>query len=242
MRQSLLVLIAILIASSCFAYEVVLKNGKVLKGDILSEDEELLTLLDTTGVKLYIKKSSIDSVKTGERNPKVEPVPAPVAEPEPEPEKSIEEKPKSKVRVYKKEDLEKLPELSIIGDETEETPDEEALRNELEDEATREKELEAEWNEEALRIDDQIQQAREAVEYNQGYCDKVIPDVEDLRDGPYVVMSAEQYEEQRRIACMEAEAAAKDLRRAEAEYEAFQEDARKKGIPPGWVDADRLRD
>ena len=242
--RGVFVFLAFLMASSCFAYEVVLKNGKVLSGEVLSEDQELLVLRDSTGVKLHIKKSSIDSVKTVERNPEVEPVPPPASEPEPvpEPQKSMIEKPKPKARVYKKEDLEKLPELSIIGDENEETPDEEALRKELENEAMQEKEMEAAWNEKALRIDDQIQQAREAVEYNQSYCDKVIPDMNDLRDGPYVVMSAEQYEEQRRIACMEAEAAVKDLKRAEAEYEAFQEEARKKGIPPGWVDADRLRD
>ena len=54
-------------------------------------------------------------------------------------------------------------------------------------------------------------------------------------------MTPEQYEERRRVACSEAEASAKDLEKAQAEYEEFLEEARKKGIPPGWVDPDRIR-
>ncbi len=76
---------------------------------------------------------------------------------------------------------------------------------------------------------------------NKSFCDKVIPDIEDLHEGAYVKLSAEQYEEQRRIACMEAEEAAKELEKAQAEYEELLEDARKKGIPPGWVDPERIR-
>ena len=244
MKQRLIVpLFLILVTTSCcFADEVVLKNGKILAGKILSQDEKLVVLRDTTGVKLQIRKSTIDSIKMERpKKPAVTRAPEqPVAE-SPTPAK---EQPRKKARVYKKEDLEKMPELAIEGDEIvdeQELEDEEELKKELEELSQEEKELEAEWNEIALQLDDEIQAAREAYEDNKSFCDKVIPDLNDFPAGTYTQLTAEQYEEQRRYACMEAESAAKDLEKAQAEYEAFQEDARRKGIPPGWVDADRIR-
>jgi methionine-rich copper-binding protein CopC len=240
-RQRRIVLFLVLLtASSCFAYEVVLKNGKTLDGEVVSESPEMIVLQDSSGVKLHIKKSNIDSIKTQERNKKTDAIAAHPEKTEPvESDATVVEKPKTKPRVYTKKDLENMPELTILGDE--ESPDDVALRNEFEERSMQEKEAEAAWNEEALRIDDQIKDAREAYENNKSFCDKVIPGVEDLREGAYVYRSAEQYEEQRRIACMEAEAAAKDLDKAQAEYEELLEDARKKGIPPGWVDPERIR-
>lgn len=240
-HQTVVLFVVLLFTSTCFADEVLLKNGKVLRGEVVNEDQEMIILRDTSGMKLYIKKHSIDSVKTEERNKKANDVTPFQEEQQPvvKTQKQTAEKPKKKARVYKKEDLDKLPELTILG--SEKRADDAKLRKELDDRAMKEKETETAWNEEALRIDDQIQEAKESYEYNQGFCDKVIPDLEDLRDGPYVRMTAEQYEEHRRVACMEAEDAARDLEKAEAKYESFLEEARKKGIPPGWVDPERIR-
>jgi hypothetical protein len=240
MRPGIVLFVVLLSGWSCFGYEVVLKNGKILNGKVVSETPEILILKDSSGVKLQIKKNNIDSIKTQERNQKPDAIPEDRDETELiESDVTDVEKPKTKPRVYTKKDLENMPELTILGGE--ENIDEDALKNELEEDSAREKELEAAWNEEALRIDDQIQHAREAYENNQKFCDKVIPDAEDLRVSEYSYLSTEQYEEQRRVACMEAEADAKDLETAEAAYEEFLEDARKKGIPPGWVDPDRIR-
>ena len=232
-----------LTATSVFAYDVVLKNGKILAGEIVKETETLIILQDSSGVQLQLKKSQIDSTKTEERNRKSETEVTPVApensEPTAVPEKKPEETPKSKGRVYKKEDLDKMPELSIVG--SEENHHSTSTTTEPEVSPTDESELEAYWNEEALRIGDDLQQAKEAYEYNKSFCDKVIPDLTDLRDGPYVKLTAEQYEENRRFACVDANAAEKDLHRAEVALEKLQEEARKKGIPPGWVDPDRIR-
>jgi hypothetical protein len=239
-HQSILLFLLLLAARFCFPYEVVLKNGKILSGKVVSENQELMILRDSSGIHLRIKKSTIDSIKTQERNLKKEDSKSGDRKVMPvEPDVNRVQKPKTKSRVYKKEDLEKLPELTILGSEG--IPDDAALKDELEENALREKELEAAWNEEALRIDDHIQQARKSYEANKSFCDRVIPNVEDLRDGAYTVMSAEQYEERRRVACMEAEAAAKELENAQAAYEEFLEEARTKGIPPGWVDPERIR-
>jgi hypothetical protein len=232
--------LVLLTASYCFADEVVLKNGKILTGEVISEDQEVIILRDSSGVRLYIKKNTIDSLKTRTRDEKEQAITSRADEEESlEPQSKIPEKPKTKPRVYKKEDLEKMPELTILGDE--DSPDEDVLRGEAANRAMQETEAEASWNEEALRIDNQIREAKDIYENSKRFCDKAIPGVEDLREGAYVYRSAEQYEEQRRIACMEAESAAKDLEKAKAEYEELLEEARKKGIPPGWVDPERIR-
>ncbi len=116
-----------LTASSCFAYEIVLKNGKILSGEVVSENQGVMILQDSSGVQLHIKKNNIDSIKTQDRNKKTDTIPAHQGETEPvESDATGVEKPKTKPRLYKKEDLEKMPELTILGDE--ESPDDVALR------------------------------------------------------------------------------------------------------------------
>ena len=241
MRQQagFVLLLMLFMSSPCLAYEVVLKNGKVLRGEVVSDNQEILILQDASGVELQIRHSQIDVSKTQEHNQKVD-IAAPQKEETVPParQEAMPEKSKKKSRVYTKEDLEKMPELSIVG--TNESAEEVEARNRLKDQPTAEQEAEAAWNEEALRVDDEIQSAREAYEYNKSLCDRVIPDVTDLRDGAYVKLSAEQYEEQRRFACVQADAAAKDLKKAEAKFEQLLEEARKAGIPPGWVDPARI--
>src|SRR5688572_1087463 len=121
MKRSFL-LIVVLSSSACFGYDVVLKNGKVRSGEVISESQDSIILEDSSGVRLHIKKRNIDPDKTKERNKESEAVAFPrsdeeLVEQDPEPA----EKPKPKARVYKKEDLEKMPELTILGDEK--TPD-----------------------------------------------------------------------------------------------------------------------
>ena len=238
MKLHLAILTLLLAASSCFAYEVVLKNGKILRGEIISDKDQILTLKDTSGIQLKIRHEQIDSAKTEERNPVAE-TPVQQKAPAVEQEKTPAEKPKTKGRVYTKDDLEKMPELSIVG--TKESADEVAAKNKLENEANKEEPHESEWSEEALRIDDEIQRAKDAYEYNKSLCDKVIPDVTDLRDGYYVKMTAEQYEEERRYACAASDQDEKDLQKAEADLEHLREKARKAGIDPGLVDPEWLR-
>jgi hypothetical protein len=240
-HPGLVLLLALFTSSSCLAYEVILKNGKVLSGEVVSDNQEMLTLRDSSGIQLKIRHDQIDVAQTRERNQKAHIVeaPAPQTQPVAEQEKAVTAKPKTKARVYTKEDLEKMPELSIIG--TNETAEEAANKNKRKDQTPEGDLDEAAWSKEALRIDDRIQQASKSYEYNKSLCDRVVPDLNDLRDGPYMKLTAEQYEEQRRFACSKADQAAKDLEAAEAEYENFLEKARKAGIPPGVVDADRIR-
>ncbi len=237
MKLHSLILIILLAAPACFAYEVVLKNGKIVRGEIISDEGEILTLKDTSGIQLKIRHEQIDSDKTQERNQIVE-------SPDEKPASAVEqekipaEKPKTKGRVYTKDDLEKMPELSIVG--TKESAEDVAAKNKIKKES-KEATNGSPWSDEALRIDDEMQRARKSYEYNKGLCDKVIPDVTDLRDGYYVKLTPEQYEEERRYACSAADQDEKDLKKAEAEFEQFREKARKAGIDPGLVDPEWLR-
>ena len=240
MRQHAAIVFSLLLisATSCFAYEVILKNGKVLKGEVIRENQEMLILKDSSGIELKIRPDQIDLEKTTERNRKTEIIQETTEQTQPTAPQETE-KSKRKGRVYTKQDLEKMPELSIVG--THETADEAAARNKRQDRSAEKEEDEAAWNAEALRIDDEVQRAKESYDYNRALCDRVIPDMNDLRDGPYVKMTPEQYEEQRRYACSYADSDARDLKNAEAEFEHFQERARKAGVPPGWVDPVRIR-
>jgi hypothetical protein len=239
MRLNLFLISIVLSASTCLGYEIVLKNGKILRGEVVRDNQELMVLKDSSGVELKIRHDQIDSAKTEERNKKVDTGASPTEQTKPsaEREETTPEKPKKKARVYTKEDLEKMPQLSIVG--TDESAEEAAARNKLH--AKEEENDESAWSEEALILDDEIQQAKESYEYNKSLCDRVVPELNDLMDGPYVKMTAEQYEEQRRYACAEADAAAQAQKRAEAEFEKFLERARKAGIAPGAVDPQRLR-
>jgi len=105
-----------------------------------------------------IRYDQIDLAKTKEHNQTTEQK-APVIEKE---NITPTENPKTKGRVYTKEDLEKMPELSIIG--TEESAEEAAKRNKLKDRSTKEQQDEAAWNEEALRIDEEMQRAKQSYE------------------------------------------------------------------------------
>jgi hypothetical protein len=95
------------------AYTVVLKNGKMMTGTLVSETDQVILFKDDSGVQYSLKKINLDLGKMSEANaPKVE-APPPVAPPPPVSETEA----KKKGRVYTKEDVENLrskyPELSI---------------------------------------------------------------------------------------------------------------------------------
>jgi hypothetical protein len=94
------------------AYTVVLKNGKMMTGTLVSETDQVILFKDDSGVQYSLKKMNLDLGKMSEANaPKVE-APPPVA-----PAPSAETEIKKKGRVYTKDDVENLrskyPELSI---------------------------------------------------------------------------------------------------------------------------------
>ena len=103
----LLLFFAALIALPASAYELVLKNGKVIRGALISEDEQQVIIKDEHGITLKFKKTLIDVSRTEAANKVVEPTPAKA-----EPKKVITEetpkKSKKPARVYDQNDVNRL--------------------------------------------------------------------------------------------------------------------------------------
>src|SRR5262245_37179356 len=99
------------IVATASAYTVVMKNGKMMNGTLISETEKSILFKDDSGVQYSLKKANLDLEKMKEANaPKMETAP-PVETP------AAPEAPKKKARVYTKEDVDSLrskyPELSL---------------------------------------------------------------------------------------------------------------------------------
>ena len=114
MQKTIAVLLFIfcITVASAGAYTVILKNGKLMNGTLVSETDQIILFKDEAGIQYSLKKSNLDLTKMSEANaPKVE-APPPVAE------SSVPEtETKRKSRVYTKDDVDalrtKFPELSI---------------------------------------------------------------------------------------------------------------------------------
>ena len=105
--------------ATCSAYTVVMKNGKMMTGTLISETDQVMVFKDDSGVQYSLKKSNLDLDKTARANaPKAEAPPAPSAESPASPAPAPAPAPgKKKARVYTKEDVDtlrsKYPELSL---------------------------------------------------------------------------------------------------------------------------------
>jgi len=221
-----LFLVFVFVSASVLADEVTLKNGKVLRGNLVREDEEMILLEDSSGVQIQIKKSNIASTIPDEPIDKMERI-------------QNQQNPKKEARVYRKEDLEKTPELSIVG--TEESEDQPVQTRGSNSIVAAERTDEAYWNNEALLIDREIREAKRAYEKHKSVCDKTIPEITDLPTAVPVDSGFQEFEDRRRISCFLADSAHEDLVRAQEDYELLLEQARREGVPPGWVDPERLR-
>jgi hypothetical protein len=87
MRAILTIVLCLVIASLAFSeetYTVILKNGKMMKGRLLSENSEMIVFKDHKGIQYSLKKTALDLEKMKEANaPPAPAVPEPV-EVEPE--------------------------------------------------------------------------------------------------------------------------------------------------------------
>lgn len=85
MRTILFIVLCLFITSLVFSeetYTVILKNGKVMKGHLLSENSELVVFKDDKGLQYSLKKTILDLDKMNEANmppaPATRPIPEPV--------------------------------------------------------------------------------------------------------------------------------------------------------------------
>lgn len=104
---------------SVFAYDVVLKNGKVVKGDLVSQDDTRIVLKDASGIRIELKKATVDLSKTEAAN--VPPAPAAPAKEQAAataPADKAQDQSKKPPRVYTQQDLDRLREQEDLGEGT----------------------------------------------------------------------------------------------------------------------------
>jgi hypothetical protein len=257
--KTVLFSIAILfVSASLFAHTLVLKNGKKIEGTLVNENSEGLEIRDSQGIVIFVKRSQLDAEATSKLNVKVETVkPAEVEKTKPvekKAESKSSKKKKEPTRVLRNEDLDKMPEVSIIGTEETAEENEEGEKEKPQSEfskATSEKSEEY-WKDETRRFAQAIHRAEDDVKIFSEECDQLgsqaayaiydpqqwimINGVWVPIDGSYPAETIQQAQQ----ACSDAERAKKELERLRLELEDFQDYARRQGALPGWVDPDRL--
>ena len=266
MKTLSLCMAVLVISTSLFADTLVLKNGKKIEGTVVEEDAEGYRIRDSQGIVIFVKKSQLDANASQITK-----------EPEPDTSKAKNEQPeitsknpssvaevaresrdnkKGNVRVLRKEDLDKMPEVSIIGTETAVEEEGEEGSDPAEERTTEDRtsvRSEEYWKEETRRFAISIRDAqRDAEELDQ--------ECEDLgKQAAYAVTDPTQYVEINGVlipiagsgydastiqaaqeVCRDAEKAKKELSRLQQDLEEFQDYARRQGALPGWVDPDRL--
>jgi hypothetical protein len=258
------ILIAFLLFSTTlFADTLVLKNGKKIQGTIIKEDAESYKIKDLEGIVILVKKSQINpeatvinrkSTATPENKPEVKSVPD-GSQSTPsvvDAARQAREKKKGNVRVLRKEDLDKMPEVSIIG--TDEPIEERPAESETESSsasATSEKSEEY-WKSETRKFAMDIRRVEEDIA-------QLNKDCEELgKQAAYALIDPGQYVmvngvwipvggydpsviQHAQDVCHQAEQAKSELAKIHAELEEFQDYARRQGALPGWVDPDRVR-
>lgn len=256
-------LIFILVTLPIFAEVLVLKNGKKLQGTIIHEDDKVYEFRDSAGVALTVKKSQVDAEATQKLNAEQK-----VSNTTTEISKEIksESKPENSsvadlaraaranrtgaARTLRKEDLDQTPELSIIGT----TQSEERIEDHAPLPADHLSEKNEDyWKSQTRQFANELRRVRDDVELLGKECDDlnkqaayaiVDPSQYMVINGVLVPISGSGYDsttiQRAQEVCFQSEQAKKELTRIEKELEEFQQQARREGALPGWVDPDRL--
>ncbi len=254
-------LVFLFITLPILADVLVLKNGKKLEGTLVKQDDEVYLLQDPMGIIITVKKSQVDVDATEKLNAEQKKLEAALPK-----ETKSESKPENTTvadlaraaranrtgtaRTLRKEDLEKTPELSIIGT----TQSEESIEDHAPLPADHLSEKNEEyWRSQTRQFANDLRRVRDDVELLGKECDDlnkqaayaiVDPSQYMIINGVLVPISGSGYDsttiQRAQEVCFQSEQAKKELARIEKELQEFQEDARRKGALPGWIDPDRI--
>ncbi len=240
---------------------LVLKNGKKLQGTIIHEDAKVYEFRDSTGVVLTVKKSQVDGEASQKLNAEQKEVDSATVSKETKSESKPENSSVADLaraaranrtgtaRTLKKEDLEQTPELSIIGT----TQSEERIEDHAPSSDHLSEKNEDYWKSQTRQFATDLRRVRDDVELFGKECDDlnkqaayaiVDPSQYMVINGVLVPISGSGYDstaiQRAQEVCFQSEQAKKELGRIEKELEQFQEQARREGALPGWVDPDRI--
>lgn len=235
----LLINIGILLAfiSTAYAYDVVLKNGKSIHGTKVSEDENQIVVEDASGVRINVKKTNVDTVKTEAANQQSTTVTAttPTSTPS-KPTATQKAVPKKPARKITKEDLDKLKEKYDLGEGTFNKDSNEASEKTEEDSGdTSTEKTEAEWRQEAEMQRQKLEQAQEQYNRLNEECVKlkqITVQNNILVDEQGNTLPMQDTTKQ---VCDLADSAREKLDDVRSSYSDFTTEAKQQAVPPGWL-------
>lgn len=251
------------ISHTVFSYTVVLKNGKVIQGTLVSEDDQQIVLREASVIQMNFKKKIIDLEKTAFINQPVQSTSGiSVAESrESEPEETFIETQQKPVRVFTKADLEELRKKYDWGESSqtpEEAPEDESETSEEIDEESAEEEAETSqeskeepgesevepesaekteeyWKSRYQELSTKVAAAQEEYNKLQNQCNQTLG----ITVQTHVLVDETgrpmDMVKAREQYCGMSERAKARFQDAEQEFEQFLREARMEGVPPGWV-------
>ncbi|HSE40982.1 MAG TPA: hypothetical protein VLH08_09485 [Acidobacteriota bacterium] len=237
-------LLLLFIAATTQAYEVILKNGKTVKGTLVSEDDSKIVIRDSDGVQINIKKINVDNEKTKTANPTPAPAAAveqlkPTEPASPVKKSETKQAPKKAATKLTEEDLKKLREKYDLGEGTfkEGTAEESEVTKENSESETDDfsVESEAQWHALAQKHRDQVKAAEERYVQLAQQCD----DLKKITVQTHVLVDEQgnelQMNETTQQMCEMADSARVQLEQQRSDLEEFMNEAKEKAVPPGWL-------
>lgn len=227
--------VVVFLAMTCSisAYTVLLKNGKRVEGILVDEKGTEILIKDKDGIVLTFRKTTLDldaMTRLNAKNDQESVDPSDEEEccevkPELEKRSSSEEK-----RVFTNEDLKDLPELSIMGPDPAEIVDDD-IPDSLSPEA------EAYWKEQTRELAIRLYEAEDNYNFMKKQCEDAQAAFAWYMLNGYWGAGA-PYDPS--YVCDGAEQARTEYEHWKVRLEDFQEQARREGALPGWIDPDRL--
>ncbi len=226
-------------APSLLAYTVVLKSGKRIEGTFVAENNATVQIKDSRGVLLSFKRELLDldcMTRDNEHPESVSPHPVPEAAGVETPSREIDlvafaeqikKRRKGNAHRVTKEDLDSSPELTILGTEETQRP------NEAEPISDRE---EQRWRKEALSLKKEISRLRERRISAQTSCQKAeqhfaAKRLKPSREPGPILSSFDKPSECARLTEFD-----RQIQEAEWRLEDFEERARRAEVPWQWIE------
>jgi hypothetical protein len=225
------VFLCVMGASIVFSYDVVLKNGKTIKGILLSENQDSFVIKDPSGLQMTFKKTNVDLEKTAAANRPPEKAATEKQSTEKKAESSESDKAKKPAKVYTEDDISRLRSKSAINDSGSSIKE---SKEENEDKKTEQK-GEDYWKNRSAELFNGMHNAEQNYSELNRRCEKLKgATIQTHRllsqkgENMDMAQATEEY-------CDRAEDAKGQYEQSKSDYENFMEQARQESVPPGWL-------
>ncbi len=232
------VLVLFALTSIAVSYDLVLKNGKIVKGKLISEDQDKFVVEDESGTKMNFKKASVDLEKTAAANTVVETPPAPVAAAKPAEEEkpAALQKPKKPARKFTENDLYRLrSKYPMSGGSTTAGSEEDAGTEQT---GEPEERTEEQWKADSQNLLNRVKELEAVYQESVGDCQMMQGASIQTHRVVNEKGEVQNMQETTKEMCQQAEDAKAMLEQAREDYENFLEEAKMQVVPPGWIAQD----